>query len=122
MDNIICDKLFTFHCSNSFEILIFFYVASFRHGLPTNKQIHRLNQNALVSLSNTNISIEKVKINVMTNPHTTFLAPTNATVDIINAFNCGNSIQQPGSTNDDNKLSTKANADLSKHESCDNGE
>ena len=86
MDNIICEKLFTFHCSNSFEILIFFYVASFRHGLPTNKQIHRLNQNALVSLSNTNISIEKVKINIMTNPNTTFLEPTNATVDIINAF------------------------------------
>lgn len=60
--------------------------ASFRHGLPTNKQIHRLNQNALVSLSNDNISIEKVQINLMNNPHTIFLAPANATIDIINAF------------------------------------
>ena len=55
-------------------------------GFPRNKQIHRLNQNALVSLSNDNITEDKVKTNVFANPHTTFLAPTNSTVDIINNF------------------------------------
>ena len=62
------------------------FLASFRVGFPTNKQIHRLNQNALVSLSNDNITEEKVKINIFANPHTIFLAPTNLTVDIINNF------------------------------------
>ena len=51
-----------------------------------NKQIHRLNQNALVSLSNDDITEEKVKTNIFANPHTIFLAPTNSTVDIINNF------------------------------------
>ena len=37
-------------------------------------------------LSDDNISIEKVKINIMNNPHTTFSAPTNSNVNIINAF------------------------------------
>ena len=55
-------------------------------GFPINKQIHRLNQNALVSLSNDDITEEKVKTNILANPHTIFLAPTNSTVDIINNF------------------------------------
>ena len=55
-------------------------------GFPINKQIHRLNQNALVSLSNDDITEEKVKTNIFANPHTIFLAPTNSTVDIINNF------------------------------------
>ena len=55
-------------------------------GFPTNKQIHRLNLNALVSLSNDEITQEKVERNIFTNPHTTFLAPTNSTVDKINNF------------------------------------
>ena len=53
-------------------------------GLPTNKEIHKLNQNALVPLSNEHITQEKVKTNILTNLHTIFLAPTNSTVDIIN--------------------------------------
>ena len=55
-------------------------------GFPINKQIHRLNQNALVSLSNDDITEEKVKTNIFANPHTIFLAPTNSNVDIINNF------------------------------------
>ena len=38
-------------------------------GFPTNKQIHSLNQNALVSLSNDEITEEKVKTNILPNPH-----------------------------------------------------
>ena len=55
-------------------------------GFPTNKQIHRLNQNALVSLSNDEITEEKVKTNILPNPHKIFLAPTNSTVHMINNF------------------------------------
>ena len=61
-----------------------FYSATFRIGLPTNKQIHRLNQNAIVSLSNNDITREKVETCITNNPNTIFLAPTNATVDITN--------------------------------------
>ena len=43
-----------------------------------------MNRNALVSLSNDDITREKVETNITYNPHTTFLAPTNATVDVIN--------------------------------------
>ena len=63
---------------------IFFHLAPFRCGFPTNKHIHRLNQNALVPLSNGNITKEKVEINVIGNPHTLFLAPINSTVNIVN--------------------------------------
>ena len=62
------------------------FLASFPMGLPTNKEINKLNQNALVSLSNEHITQEKVKTNILTNLHTIFLAPTNSTVDIINNF------------------------------------
>ena len=61
-----------------------FYPATFRIGLPTNKQIHPLNQNAIVSLSNDDITREKVETCITNNPSTILLAPTNATVDIIN--------------------------------------
>ena len=62
------------------------FLASFRMGFPTNKQIDRLNLNALVSLSNDEITQQKVERNILTNLHTTFLAPTNSTVDKINNF------------------------------------
>ena len=51
-----------------------------------NKQIQTLNQNALVSLSNDDITKEKVKTNILMNPHTIFLPPANSTVDIIYNF------------------------------------
>ena len=38
----------------------------------------------MVSLSNDNITQERVEINISYNPHTTFLVRTNATVDVIN--------------------------------------
>ena len=94
--------LYDFHpclVDNTFIVLLLFQnlstislynqyslLASFRVGLPINKQIHRLNQNALVSFSNDNITEDKVKTNIFVNPHTVFLAPTNSTVDIINNF------------------------------------
>ena len=65
---------------------LFVCLASFRIGLPTNKQIHRLNRNALVSLSNDLITIKKVTISIKTNPSTTFLAPTNAAVNTVNQY------------------------------------
>ena len=65
---------------------IFFHLAPFRRGFPTNKQIHRLNQNALVSLSSDSITKEKIEINVIANPNTIFLAPTNSTVNNVNNF------------------------------------
>ena len=94
--------LYDFHpclIDNTFIVLLLFqnlsiislynqnsFLASFRMGFPRNKQIHRLNQNALVSLSNDYITEEKVKRNIFANPHTIFLAPSNSTVDIINNF------------------------------------
>ena len=65
-------------------IAISFYLATFRNGLPKNRQIHRSNRNALVSLSNGDITREKVEINITFNSHTIFLVPTNATVDVMN--------------------------------------
>ena len=62
----------------------FFHLAPFRCGFPTNKHIHRLNQNALVSLSDDNITKEKVEINLIANPNTIFLASTNSTVNTVN--------------------------------------
>ena len=54
-------------------------------GLPTPKQIARLNQNALVSLHNDLVTEERFKL-ISANPDTTFLAPTNATVEQINKY------------------------------------
>ena len=62
------------------------YLASFRAGIPTNRQLQRLNKNALVSLNDDTVTEEKVKVNILANPHTLFLAPTNATVERINEF------------------------------------
>ena len=67
-------------------IISYSFLASFRMVFRTNKQIHRLNQNALVSHSNHEITQEKVKTNILRNPHTIFLAPTNSTVDKVNNF------------------------------------
>ena len=53
---------------------ILFYVGSLRTGFSTN---HRLNRNAIVSLSDDEITKEKSEINIMRHPHTPFLAPTN---------------------------------------------
>ena len=62
------------------------YLASFRAGIPTHRQLQRLNKNALVSLNDDTVTEEKVKVNIRANPHTLFLAPTNATVERINEF------------------------------------
>ena len=94
--------LYYFHqclIGSAFAVLLFFQILSILSlynqyssltslpmGLPTNKEIHKLNQNALVSLSNDHITQEKVKTNILTNLHTIFLVPTNSTVDIINNF------------------------------------
>ena len=51
------------YCCSCILKLILFHVGSFRIGFPTNKQIHRLNRNAIVSLLDNNISKEKVEIN-----------------------------------------------------------
>ena len=64
--------------------IFIYFPETFRNGLPTNKQINRLNRNALVSLSDHKISREKVAINLHHNPHTTFLCPSNATATTIN--------------------------------------
>ena len=61
-----------------------FFSASFRIGIPTPKQIDRLNTNALVSLTNDFITTDKIRINLFANPHTLFLAPSNSTVAKLN--------------------------------------
>ena len=66
--------------------MLFLFLASFRTGLRTSIQIKRSNRNCLVPLSNDIITIEKVRINIVTNPHTLFLAPSNSTVDTINKY------------------------------------
>ena len=69
-----------------FNISSLYFLASFRIGLPTSAQIERLNRNALVSLSNDSITKDKVRVNIETNPHTLFLAPSNSTVETINKY------------------------------------
>ena len=86
IDNIFIDLLLFQNLSILSLYNQYSFLTSFRMGFPTNKQIHRLNQNALVSFSNDEITPEKVQTNIFTNPHTTFLAPTNSTVDKINNF------------------------------------
>lgn len=77
-------KIFTHIYCKILNKYLFVYLASFRVVLSTNKQIHRLNQNAIVPLSDDRITIEKVAINIRHNPSTTFLAPTNAAVNSVN--------------------------------------
>ena len=60
-------------------------MVNYTKGIPTNNQLPRLNKNTLVLLTNDNITRENVATNLNENPHTTFLCPTNATVDIINS-------------------------------------
>ena len=48
-NSVFCYEILTFNYSNLLKTLIFFHLASFRHGLPTNKQIYRLNQNSSVT-------------------------------------------------------------------------
>ena len=79
-------KIFTHIYCKILNKYLFVYLVSFRVGLPTNKQIHRLNQNAIVSLSDDRTTIEKVAINIRHNPSTTFLAPTNAAVNTVNQY------------------------------------
>ena len=66
--------------------MLVLFLASFTTGLPTSIQIKRLNRNSNVPLSNDIITIEKVRINIVTNPHTLFLVPSNTTVDTINKY------------------------------------
>ena len=54
------------------QFAICFYLAIFRNGLPTNKQTHHLNRNAIASLSNDDITQEKVEINTTTTAHYIF--------------------------------------------------
>ena len=61
-----------------------FFSASFRIGIPTPKQIDTLNRNALVSLTNDLITTDKIRINLLANPHTLFLAPSNSPVAKLN--------------------------------------
>ena len=86
IDNIFIDlphfqKLSIYSLYNQYSFL-----GSFQRGFATDKQIHRLNLNALVSLSNDDITQQKVERNIITNPHTIFVAPTNSTVDKIINF------------------------------------
>ena len=85
-NSITCSKIFLQIRCKLLNNHLFVYLDSFRIVLPTNKQIHRLNQNAIVSVSNDRITIEKVAISIRNNPHTTFLAPTNAAVNIVNQY------------------------------------
>ena len=66
------------------NIFHIFFSASFRIGMPTPTQIERLNRNAFVSLTNDMIINDKIRINILANTHTLFLAPSNSTVAIIN--------------------------------------
>ena len=61
-------------------------LASFRAGIPTHRQLRLLNKNALVSLYDDHITEEKVRVNILANPHTLFLTPTNSTVEKINEY------------------------------------
>ena len=61
-------------------------LASFRAGIPTHRQLQRLTKNALVSLHDDIVTEEKVKVNILANPNTLFLAPANAVGERINAF------------------------------------
>ena len=54
--------------------------------MTTRTQIQRLNRNAFVSLHGDTVTEEKVRMNILANPHTLFLAPTNATVEKIHEY------------------------------------
>ena len=54
--------------------------------MPTHRQLRLLNKNALVSLYDDDIIEEKVRVNILANPHTSFLTPTNSTVEKINEY------------------------------------
>ena len=70
---------------HSFNNVYFIWLsAPFRHGIPSKAQIDTLNRNSLVSLATDDISAEKIRINIYANPNTSFLAPRNTTVNIIN--------------------------------------
>ena len=55
----------------------------YKHYKPAYPSTH---QNALLLLSNSNITKEKVEINVIANANTIFLAPTNSTVNHVSNF------------------------------------
>ena len=56
----------------------------FRAGLPTHSQLRLLNKNTLVFLYDDKVTEEKVKVNIIANPHTLFLVLNNAIVKKIN--------------------------------------
>ena len=45
------------------------------------RQLRLLNKSALVSLHDDNVTEEKVRVNILANPHTLFLTATNSTVE-----------------------------------------
>ena len=55
--------------SLSFQLADFYPCSSFRVWLPTSVQIQQLNRNSLVSLLDDIITIDKVRVNIMANPH-----------------------------------------------------
>ena len=69
-----------------YNIFFLHDLASFRAGIPTRRQLQLLNKNALVSLHDGNVTEEKVRLNILANPHTLFLTPTNSTVEKINEY------------------------------------
>ena len=69
-----------------YNIFFLHDLASFRAGIPTRRQLQLLNKNALVSLHDDNVTEEKVRLNILANPHTLFLTPTNSTVEKINEY------------------------------------
>ena len=71
---------------NCFNIFFLRGLASFRAGISTRTQIQRLNRNVLVSLHDDTVTEEKVRMNILANPHTLFLASTNATVEKIHEY------------------------------------
>ena len=69
-----------------YNIFFLHDLASFRAGIPTRRQLQLLNKNALVSLHDGNVTEEKVRLNILANPHTLFLTPSNSTVEKINEY------------------------------------
>ena len=67
-----------------YNIFLLYDLTSFRAGLPTHSQLRLLNKNTLVFLYDDKVTEEKVKVNIIANPHTLFLVLNNAIVKKIN--------------------------------------
>ena len=61
-----------------------FSSAPFKNGIASPNLINVLNKRALVSLCNNEITEEKIRLNIVKNPDTTFLTCENAMSDLIN--------------------------------------